>query len=190
MRRAAYIVCLLALGFMVAACAENAKEVRYKAIEKSVVALQDDNKAMLTKVENVELKTADVDTRLKATEGGLSDLKAENERLRAEVEECKKPAQAAQPEAEPAEMSGAPKIKVVARGAKGVKAATAAVGKLRKLGYEEVTLNKSGGKAIKQSTVYYKPEFKAAAHKIAKSFSGATLKPITWKSAFYIIVAP
>jgi hypothetical protein len=185
MRRALYVVCILAMGLLVGACAGD--QVRYKALEKSVVALQDDNKAMLTKVENLELKASDTDGKLKAAEAQIADLKADREKLAAAIEEAKKPA----PQPVAAAAGEGPKIKVVARGAdKGAKAATAAVPKLKKLGYEDITLVKTGGKSIKKRTIYYHADFKAEAQKIAKSFPGAALTLMKWKSSFDIIVAP
>ena len=187
MRRTLYIACLLSMGLLFAACAGGANEVRYKALEKSVVALQDDNRAMLTKVENLELKANDSEGRLKAVETQTAELKAEHDKLTASIEEAKKPAAA--PEA--AGMNEGIKINVLARGAdKGGKAAVAAVPKLKKLGYEDITLVSTGGKSIKKRTIYYKADSISDAQKIAKSFPGSLLAPIKWKSAFDIIVAP
>lgn len=188
MRRAAYIVCLMSMVFVVASCAGNAAELRYKALEKSVVALQDDNRAMLTKVEGLELKANDTDGRLKSVEAQTAELKAEHDKVVAEMQEAKKPAAAQSAEAG---MSEGLKVKVLARGAdKGAKAAVAAVPKLKKLGYEDVTLVRTGGKAIKKRTIYYHADFKSDALKIAKSFPGSVLTLMKWKSAFDIIVAP
>ncbi len=187
MRRALYIACLLSMGLLFAACAGGAKEVRYKALEKSVVALQDDNRAMLTKVENLELKASDTDGRLKAVEAQTAELKTGQDRLAASIEEAKKPEAAP----ESAAAGEGLKIKVLARGAdKGGRAAVAAVPKLKKLGYGDVTLVRTGGKSIKKRTIYYHADFRADALKIAKSFPGARLTLMKWKSAFDIIVAP
>lgn len=188
MKRALYVMVALMAGLMMVGCAGG----RMNGLERSVLTLQDENKSMLAKVENLELKLADSDGRLKSAESQLGELKSERARLAAELELAKKSAHAKESaEASEGESEYASiRIKVVERGPKNAKVAMAAPAKLKRLGFKDVMVDKAGGKGIKKKTVFYRPDFKEQAQRVAKIFPGSELKPLAKKSSFDIIVAP
>lgn len=187
MRKAAYIFGILILGMIFSSCGGS----KISKMETSIVTLQDENRAMTTKVENLELKLSDTEGRLTSTEQELAALKIEKARLKFEAEQTAITEAKRKSAEESVKSASSPKIKVVARGTKGVKKANASLSKIKKLGYKVGVVDKTGGKDIKKRTIFYREGFRPVAHKISKALGGGLLlKQINWKSVYDIIVAP
>lgn len=170
--------------FLLLGCADM---YRMEALQRKTSSIEGGQDFLVDKADGLEERLKELEKRLKQSDERISGLLAEIRRSEGERMELQGRILELQKVLESRGSNPVPtsvEVKVLS-GDPALEPAKAAADKIRAMGYNVLIVDRAPRK-FDQTVVYYTPNYRADAARIAKGISGS-IKPLTWNSIFNII---